>query len=137
MSMQSQEHYAPLFRPATIGRVGLKNRIAVAPMTRISATAEGLVTARNAAYYGVYADGGFGLLITEGLYTDERASQGYLFQPGIATPAHAEAWKPVIERVHAAGAKIFAQLMHAGSQSQGNSHTTTTVAPSAVRPKGE
>ncbi len=137
MTVPSQTFHEALFTPATVGRAALKNRVALAPMTRVSATAEGLVTERNAAYYGVYADGGFGLLITEGLHMDERASQGYLFQPGIATPAHAEAWKPVVAHVHAAGAKIFAQLMHAGSQSQGNVHTTTTVAPSAVRPKGE
>jgi 2,4-dienoyl-CoA reductase-like NADH-dependent reductase (Old Yellow Enzyme family) len=127
----------PLFDPIAIGRVDLKNRIALAPMTRVSATAEGLPTERIASYYGVYADGGFGLLITEGLYIDEQASQGYLYQPGIATPAHAEAWKPVVNRVHAAGAKIFAQLMHGGSQSQGNIHSSATLAPSAVRPKGE
>jgi 2,4-dienoyl-CoA reductase-like NADH-dependent reductase (Old Yellow Enzyme family) len=137
MTIQTLPFHEPLFKPATIGRVDLKNRVALAPMTRVSATAEGLATDRMASYYGVYADGGFGLLITEGIYVDEQASQGYLFQPGIATPAHAEAWKPVVERVHAAGAKIFAQLLHAGSQSQGNPHTTMTLAPSAVRPKGE
>jgi 2,4-dienoyl-CoA reductase-like NADH-dependent reductase (Old Yellow Enzyme family) len=137
MTPLNQPLYEPLFNTATIGRVHLKNRVALAPMTRVSATAEGLATERMASYYGVYADGGFGLLITEGLYLDEQASQGYFFQPGIATPAHAEAWKPVVERVHAAGAKIFAQLMHAGSQSQGNTHARTTLAPSAVRPKGE
>jgi 2,4-dienoyl-CoA reductase-like NADH-dependent reductase (Old Yellow Enzyme family) len=133
----SKRSYEPLFTPASIGDVGLKNRIAVAPMTRISASEEGLVTERNGSYYGVYADGGFGLVITEGLFIDEQASQGYLFQSGIATPAHAEAWKPVIERVHAGGAKMFAQLMHAGSQSQDNIRTARTLGPSAVRPKGE
>jgi 2,4-dienoyl-CoA reductase-like NADH-dependent reductase (Old Yellow Enzyme family) len=133
----SKVFHQTLFDPTEIGRVDLKNRVALAPMTRVSATAEGLPTERIASYYGVYADGGFGLLITEGLYVDEQASQGYLYQPGIATPTHVEAWKPVVDRVHGAGAKIFAQLMHAGSQSQGNIHTTTTLAPSAVRPKGE
>ncbi|OBA64263.1 NADH:flavin oxidoreductase [Mycobacterium sp. 1100029.7] len=137
MTVPSGQSLESLFTPATVGRVGVKNRVALAPMTRISATAEGLVTDRNAAYYGVYADGGFGLLITEALYPDQRASQAYLFQPGIATPAHVDAWKPVVERVHAAGAKIFAQLAHAGSQSQGNPHTEVNLAPSAVRPKGE
>lgn len=137
MTMRAQESYEPLFTPAVVGRVDLKNRVAVAPMTRISATTEGLVTERNESYYGVYADGGFGLLLTEGLYLDEQASQGYFFQPGIATAAHAQAWQPVVERVHGAGAKIFAQLMHAGSQSQGNPHTATTLAPSAVRPRRE
>lgn len=137
MTTQSPSFYGSLFSPVKIGSVDLQNRVAVAPMTRISATAEGLATDRMAAYYGVYADGGFGLLITEGIYMDEQASQGYLFQPGIATPAQAEAWQPVVERVHAAGAKIFAQLLHAGSQSQGNTHTTGTWGPSAIRPKGE
>jgi 2,4-dienoyl-CoA reductase-like NADH-dependent reductase (Old Yellow Enzyme family) len=137
MTIQTLPFNEPLFNPAKIGRVDLKSRVALAPMTRVSATAEGLPTDRMASYYGVYADGGFGLLITEGIYIDQQASQGYLFQPGIATPAHAEAWKPVVERVHASGAKIFAQLMHAGGQSQGNPHTTMTLAPSAVRPKGE
>ena len=49
MTIQSQESHESLFSPATIGRVGLKNRVALAPMTRVSASAEGLVTARNAA----------------------------------------------------------------------------------------
>jgi 2,4-dienoyl-CoA reductase-like NADH-dependent reductase (Old Yellow Enzyme family) len=136
MTGESGPAHEPLFLPATIGRAELKNRVALAPMTRVSATAEGLATDRMVSYYGVYADGGFGLLITEGIYMDEQASQGYLFQPGIATPAQAKAWQPVVERVHAAGEKIFAQLMHAGSQSQGNTHTPATVGPSAVRPKG-
>jgi 2,4-dienoyl-CoA reductase-like NADH-dependent reductase (Old Yellow Enzyme family) len=137
MTTHREPLHESLFRPATIGHADLKNRIALAPMTRVSATADGLATERMASYYGVYADGGFGLLITEGLYVDEHASQGYLFQPGIATPAHAQAWQPVVARVHRAGAKIFAQLIHAGSQSQGNIHTPGTLGPSAVRPKGE
>jgi 2,4-dienoyl-CoA reductase-like NADH-dependent reductase (Old Yellow Enzyme family) len=137
MTTQDGSFHQSLFSPATIGHAHLKNRIALAPMTRVSATADGLATDRMASYYGVYADGGFGLLITEGLYVDEHASQGYLFQPGIATPAQAQAWQPVVDRVHTAGAKIFAQLIHAGSQSQGNVHTPTIWGPSAVRPRGE
>lgn len=76
-------------------------------------------------------------MITEGLYLDDQTSQGYLFQPGIANSAQAEAWQRVVDGVHAAGAKFFAQLMHAGSQSQRNRHTTTTWGPSAIRPNGE
>lgn len=95
-------------------------------MTRVSATAEGVPTDRIGGYYQRFAQGGFGLLITEGLYIDDQTSQGYLFQPGIANTVHAAAWKPVVDRVHACDSKFFAQLMHAGSQSQGNSHTATT-----------
>ncbi|KDF01103.1 NADH:flavin oxidoreductase [Mycolicibacterium aromaticivorans JS19b1 = JCM 16368] len=125
-----------LFRSISIGGVDLPNRVALAPMTRVSATAEGVPTDRIGGYYQRFAQGGFGLLITEGLYIDDQTSQGYLFQPGIANTVHAAAWKPVVDRVHACDSKFFAQLMHAGSQSQGNSHTATTWAPSAVRPKG-
>lgn len=131
------QHQDTLFSPTFIGDVELGNRVALAPMTRVSAAADGAPTDRIGAYYRGFADGGFGLLITEGLYVDEQTSQGYLFQPGIANPSHAAAWARVVDGVHASGAKFFAQLMHAGSQSQGNPHTTTTWGPSAVRPKGE
>jgi 2,4-dienoyl-CoA reductase-like NADH-dependent reductase (Old Yellow Enzyme family) len=137
--MTAQQHPSldSLFTPTTVGGVDLANRVALSPMTRVSATAEGLATDRMGTYYRIFAEGGFSLLITEGLYTDDLASQGYLFQPGIASPAQAQAWQRVVDGVHAAGAKFFAQLMHAGSQSQGNPHTTVTWGPSAVRPRGE
>ncbi len=137
MPDQQRVRYESLFGPTSIGDVNLTNRIALAPMTRVSAAADGVPTDRIGRYYRVFADGGFALLITEGLYIDDQTSQGYFFQPGIANAAHAAGWKRVVEGVHACGSKFFAQLMHAGSQSQGNPHTTTTWGPSAVRPKGE
>lgn len=127
---------ARLFEPLRIARLDLRNRLAVAPMTRVSATERGHATARMADYYGTFADGGFGLVITEGLYTDRSWSQGYLFQPGLADAAQAEAWKPVVRRVHDGGARIIAQLMHAGALSQGNRFRSDTRGPSAVRPLG-
>jgi 2,4-dienoyl-CoA reductase-like NADH-dependent reductase (Old Yellow Enzyme family) len=126
-----------LFTPFDIAGVRLKNRAALSPMTRISATEEGLVTERNARYYAKFARGGFGLIITEGTYPDTEYSQGYLHQPGLATQAQAEAWRPVVEAVHAQGSAMFVQLMHAGAQSQGNRHRHGTVGPSAVAPRGE
>lgn len=137
MSAHTLDTHSALFGSSEIGKVTLDNRIALAPMTRTSATAEGNPTDRMGDYYRVFAEGGFGLLITEGLYIDQHASQGYLFQPGIATVAHAQAWAPIIARIHETGAKVLARLMHAGSQSQANPFTEVTLAPSAVRPKGE
>lgn len=115
-----------LFEPVELGALPLANRLAVAPMTRVSATADGLATARMADYYGAFAAGGFGLVITEGVYTDKAYAQGYLFQPGLTDDLQREAWRAVVERVHAAGGRIIAQLMHAGAISQGN------VSPTAV-----
>ncbi|MFI7581180.1 oxidoreductase [Kocuria kalidii] len=128
---------APLWSPVEIGPIRLENRVALAPMTRISATEEGRATDRMVSYYEGFARGGFGLLITEGIYPDAAHGQGYRFQPGIATDEQAQAWAEVVDAVHAAGAKIFAQLMHAGSQAQGNRFVDSTIGPSAVAPKGE
>jgi 2,4-dienoyl-CoA reductase-like NADH-dependent reductase (Old Yellow Enzyme family) len=61
---------APLFDSLQIGRLTLRNRLAVAPMTRVSATVAGHATVEMADYYGAFAQGGFGLVITEGIYTD-------------------------------------------------------------------
>ncbi|MET3919322.1 NADH:flavin oxidoreductase [Arthrobacter sp. UYEF20] len=129
--------FAPLWSPARIGSTQLDNRVALAPMTRVSASEDGHATEKMASYYEAFARGGFGLLITEGIYTDAAYSQGYLFQPGIATQEQAQSWAKVVEGVHAAGAKIFAQLMHAGAQAQGNRFVASSVGPSAVAPKGE
>lgn len=127
---------ATLLSPVALGPLQLANRLAVAPMTRVSATADGRATARMAEYYGAFARGGFGLVITEGIYTDRAYAQGYLFQPGLTDGAQQEAWRPVADQVHAAGGRIVAQLMHAGAISQGNPHRTVAKGPSAVQPKG-
>lgn len=127
----------PLFEPGALGGLSVKNRLIVAPMTRISATADGIPTAEMAAYYADYAKGGFGLIITEGTYPDTGYSQCYVNQPGLATDAQADGWRPVVDAVHAAGGLIAAQLMHGGALTLHNRFESGTVAPSAVQPLGE
>ena len=127
-----------LFTPLRLGgALELPNRLAVAPMTRVSATAQGHATQVMADYYADFAAGGFGLVITEGIYTDRAHAQGYLFQPGLADAAQRDAWRPVVDQVHAHGGRIVAQLMHAGALSQGNPHRATAKGPSAVQPRGQ
>lgn len=126
-----------LFQPWQLGRLSLPNRLALAPMTRISATPDGLASAAMQRYYQRFAQGGFGLLITEGLYTDQAFSQGYAGQPGLSDARQAKAWRPIVDAVHKAGGAIVAQLMHAGALSQANRFRDTSVGPSAIQPKGE
>jgi 2,4-dienoyl-CoA reductase-like NADH-dependent reductase (Old Yellow Enzyme family) len=134
----AQTAHAGLFTPLRVGSgLSLSNRLAVAPMTRVSATADGHATKQMADYYEAFVAGGFGLVITEGVYTDNAYAQGYLFQPGLADDAQRDAWRTVVDRVHAQGGRIVAQLMHAGALSQGNRHRTTTKGPSAVLPTGQ
>jgi 2,4-dienoyl-CoA reductase-like NADH-dependent reductase (Old Yellow Enzyme family) len=129
-------HDHPALAPVAFGPHTLPNRLAVAPMTRVSATADGTPTPEMADYYAAFVDGGFGLVFSEGIHPDDAASQGYLNQPGLVTAEHVAGWRTVTERVHAAGGRIIAQLMHAGALSQGNRRDVATVAPSAVVPRG-
>jgi 2,4-dienoyl-CoA reductase-like NADH-dependent reductase (Old Yellow Enzyme family) len=126
-----------LFSPIVINGHTVENRLTVAPMTRISATHDGRATERMARYYERFARGGFGMVITEGIYTDQTFSQGYVHQPGTTDQAQAKSWKPVVSGLKVHGALAIAQLMHAGAISQGNRFRDTTVGPSPVKPKGE
>ncbi|SDZ76805.1 2,4-dienoyl-CoA reductase [Haloplanus vescus] len=127
----------PLFDEFELNGHTLDNRVGLAPMTRTSATDEGHATDRMARYYASFARGGFSFLVTEGLHPDTAHSQGYPNQPGLATDEQAAAWEQVVDAVHEAGSPIFAQLMHAGAQAQGNRYGYDSVAPSSYRPPGE
>ncbi|AKD05848.1 NADH:flavin oxidoreductase [Pontibacter korlensis] len=126
-----------MFSEGQLGKLQLKNRIGLAPMTRTSAENNGMPSEAMKRYYTRYAKGGFGLIITEGTYPDEKYSQGYFNQPGIANDRQVEGWKELVQSVQNEGAKIICQIMHAGALSQGNAHAKETIGPSAVQPKGK
>lgn len=134
MTKVSSQDETLALSPVSFVGLELANRIAVAPMTRVSSTAEGVPTPRMASYYRAFAEGGFALVVTEGTYTDGIYSQGYAYQPGLVTEAQMEGWRVVVEAVHEADGIIITQLMHAGALSQ---VLERTAGPSALRPKGE
>ena len=109
------EAYPHLFSVGKLGPLHLRNRIAMAPLTRQMAQADGTPTDEMAAYYARRARGGVGLIITEGTYEqDAYQSKAYLSQPGIANDAHVAGWAKVCDAVHAHDCKIIIQLMHGG-----------------------
>ena len=122
-----------LLSPVVIGGVALANRLAVAPMSRVSTAGDGVPTENMADYYAAFAHGGFGLVVTEGTYIDHAHSQAYANQPAIVTGEQVRAWARVVEAVHAEGARIVLQLMHAGALVQ---HADVGIAPSVVPPRG-
>lgn len=124
----------PTLDPYQLGELQLANRLVVAPMTRVSAESDGTPTQEMADYYREFATGGFGLVITEGIYTDAAHAQGYLRQPGLVTKRHVTGWRPVVDAVHEAGVPVIAQVMHAGALSQGHPLGHETIAPSPVQP---
>ncbi len=131
MSAQNHSH---LFAPGNIGNTTLKNRLVVAPMTRVSAGPKGIASDQMASYYRAYIKGGFGLIISEGTYPDDKQSQGYHNQPGIVSDEQVAAWSKVTDAVHDEGGFIFSQLMHAGALSQ---YIAEPVGPTALQYSGE
>ncbi|MDN7123952.1 NADH:flavin oxidoreductase [Pseudidiomarina sp. 1APP75-32.1] len=115
----------------------LANRFAVAPMTRVSAQSNGRANELMLKHYRRYAEGGFALIITEGIFPDQDASQGYENQPGLADALQGESWRPIIREVHEQGAKIIAQLMHAGAQQQYNSFGKAPLGITEQKPVGK
>ncbi len=102
-----------LFKPFQHGNLDLENRIVMAPMTR-SYSPGNVPNEKNVEYYKARAEGGVGLIITEGTIIDHKAASGYPNVPAIYGEAALAGWKKVVDAVHAAGGKIAPQLWHVG-----------------------
>lgn len=89
----------------------LKNRILMAPMTRVKADADHVPTQAMADYYARRADAG--LIITEGTVIGPDAL-GYNNVPGIYSDAQIREWKNVSNAVHQKNGLIFMQIWHVG-----------------------
>ncbi|KAK4570800.1 hypothetical protein RGQ29_029592 [Quercus rubra] len=75
-----------------------------------------------------------GLLIAEATGVSDTA-QGYPDTPGIRTKEQVEAWKPIIDAVHAKGGVFFCQIWHVGRVSnQGFQPNGQTPVSSSKRP---
>ncbi|WOK97388.1 12-oxophytodienoate reductase 5 [Canna indica] len=101
----------PLLDSYKLGKFDLTHRIVLAPLTR--SRSYGNVPQPHAIlYYSQRATKG-GLLITEATGVSDTA-QGYPETPGVWTKEQVEAWKPIVDAVHAKGAVFFCQLWHVG-----------------------
>ena len=125
-----------LFEPTTLGGLSLQNRIAMAPLTRQRADLRGVPKPFVRDYYAQRASAG--LIVAEGTQPSF-AGQGYCRTPGIHTADQVAAWRGVTDAVHARGAKMFLQLMHAGriAHPLNRQVPEPPVAPSAVQPPGQ
>ena len=107
----------------------------MAPMTRSRSDDAGRVPAYAADYYAQRADAA--LVITEATNISPQAV-GYALTPGVWSDAQVEAWKPVVDAVHARGGMFVLQLWHTGRISHPDLHGgEKPVAPSAIRPEGQ
>ncbi|SEM94481.1 2,4-dienoyl-CoA reductase [Gemmobacter aquatilis] len=107
-----------LFRPFALKGLELKNRIVMAPMTRGMAP-EGVPAAKNADYYRRRAEGGVGLILSEGTVINRPASRNLPGIPFFHGEAALAGWQGVIDAVHEAGGKMGPQIWHTGSTRAG------------------
>lgn len=105
-----------LFSEGKINQVVVKNRLVVPAMVTNYCDTEGKATDRWIAYHEEKAKGGWGLIITEDYAVDEHC-MGYACIPGLYKDEQIEGHKRLTDTVHQYGTKIFAQLYHAGRQS--------------------
>ncbi|KAF5001168.1 hypothetical protein FGRMN_1192 [Fusarium graminum] len=133
-----------LFTPLDIGngKIRLKHRVIHAPLTRNRGTpVNPESTAENpnrlwvpndlmAEYYSQRATDG-GLIISEGL-PPSLEGNGMPGVPGIFLSEQVQAWKKVVDAVHAKGGYIYAQLWHSGRANIPQLTGTPILAPSAI-----
>ncbi|WP_394224116.1 NADH:flavin oxidoreductase [Alteromonas gracilis] len=106
-------HKATLFSDFKCKSLSLDNRIVMAPMTR-QFSPKGVPTPDVAAYYKRRAEGGTGLIITEGTTVNDSVATMDANIPQFHGEQALGGWKKVVEQVHSVGGKIMPQLWHVG-----------------------
>ena len=112
--MSSSPSLDVLFQPVHLGSLKLKNRVVMAPMTRIHSPS-GVPGPDVAAYYRRRAEGEVGLILSEGVVVERPASKNDERIPHLYGEDALAGWKRVVDEVHAAGGRMGPQIWHVGS----------------------
>lgn len=126
-----------LFDTLKLGELTLKNRIIMAPLTRMRSQQPGNIPYElNAEYYAQRSSAG--LIISEATQIS-LLGQGYPATPGIYSTEQVAGWKKVTSAVHQNDGKIFLQLWHVGRISHSSFHPKQglPVAPSPIAASGK
>lgn len=106
-----------LSKPLKLGPVKIKNRFIVSAMVMNCCNEDGTATEKFIAYHEEKAKGGWGLIVTED-YAVDPTGRTYQYLPGLWCDEQIASHKRLTDRVHAAGAKIYAQIYHGGRQTE-------------------
>ncbi|MFO7928498.1 MAG: FAD-dependent oxidoreductase [Candidatus Humimicrobiaceae bacterium] len=117
-------NYKKLFSPIKIGKLELKNRIALAPMSVHITPPDGSITDREVNFYKRRAQGGPGLIIIGSVLV--RADGNFGGQIFIDNDDRISGLKKMTDAIHQAGSKISAQIHHSGRE--------TSIATSGYQP---
>jgi N-ethylmaleimide reductase len=134
--MPTQPMSSMLLSPFKVGDLTLNNRVVMPPLTRARAGEERMPNSLMAEYYAQRAT--VGLMIAEATVISKQAN-GWLNSPGIYSDEQAQAWKQVVDAVHAKETPFFLQLWHMGraSHSSFQENGQLPVSASAVKLQAE
>jgi N-ethylmaleimide reductase len=122
-----------LFSPLDVGRMHLKHRVVMAPLTRSRSVQPGDVPGDlMLEYYGQRASDG-GLVISEATAI-AIAARGWFGAPGMYSDAQVTGWRRITDAIHAKGARMFSQLWHTGRASHISMRNGATPAAPSVIP---
>lgn len=102
----------------------LKNRMALAPLTRARAGASRIPTKTMEDYYTQRSS--CGLVIAEATAISEEG-YGWYGAPALYNQEQADGWKSVVDAVHSKGGIIFLQEWHMGRQSHPSFHASNEI----------
>lgn len=124
--------FSHLLAPGRIGSMELRNRIVMSPMETMYGTPEGHPSDRTVAHFARRAEGGAGLITVGATGIDPEHPE----TPGglqIGTPDAVAAHRRLVEAVHAHGARIQPQVVHAGPDGLGpEMFGVTSLGPSVI-----
>ncbi|KAI7153892.1 FMN-linked oxidoreductase [Hortaea werneckii] len=102
-----------LFKPLQLGHCKLKHRMVMAPLTRFRGTMEHVPGKYAKEYYEQRASVPGTFIITEATFISPQAG-GYNNVPGIWNDDQVNAWREIVDAVHAKGSFIYLQLWALG-----------------------
>ncbi len=125
-----------MFSPVKLGALQLKNRLVMAPLTRMRAIDGDVPHPLAKTYYEQRASAG--LIISEATQISP-IGKGYPATPGIYSAAQTAVWKEIVSAVHSKGGVMVSQLWHVGRISHSSLHPEQGIplAPSAIAPAGQ
>ena len=104
-----------LFKPVYLGRMELKNRLVMAPMTTNYAAENGFVTEKTKAYYEARARGGVGLIILEATSVESPRGKARDYGLAIDDDKFIPGFHDLAQTVQKHNTKVVVQLFHAGA----------------------
>ena len=124
--------FQKLFSPVRIGKLEIKNRVAMTAMGVNLSAAGGGVSEDIIAFYEARARGGIGLIVSEICRVMDGAGAGEPCQLAARNGADVQGLGRLVDTVHKYGTRMFIQLHHPGRQGSVLAGCEQPVSASAV-----